>query len=50
MENSKGVSQKKKKKKKKNTLKLKLPHDPVIPLPGIYPAKMKTLIKEDTFS
>ena len=29
-------------------IKIKLPHDPVIPLLGIYPKKMKTLIQKDT--
>ena len=29
-------------------LKLELPHDPAIPLLGIYPEKRRTLIKKDT--
>ena len=28
--------------------KLELPYDPAIPLPGIYPEKMKTLTQKDT--
>ena len=28
-------------------LKIELPHDPVIPLLGIYPEKIKTLILKD---
>ena len=30
------------------TLKIELPYDPAIPLLGIYPEKMKTLIQKDT--
>jgi len=30
-----------------NKLKIKFPHDPIIPLPGIYPQKTKTLIQKD---
>ena len=29
-------------------LKIELPYDPAIPLLGIYPKKMKTLIRKDT--
>ena len=29
-------------------LKIELPHDPAIPLLGIYPEKMKTLIQKDS--
>ena len=29
-------------------LKIELPYDPAIPLLGIYPEKMKTLIQKDT--
>ena len=29
-------------------LKIELPYDPAIPLPDIYPEKMKTLIQKDT--
>ena len=29
-------------------LKIELPYDPAIPLLGIYPEKMKTLIRKDT--
>jgi len=29
-------------------LKIKLPYDPTIPLLGIYPKKMETLIRKDT--
>ena len=29
-------------------LKIELPHDPAIPLLGIYPKKTKTLIQKDT--
>ena len=29
-------------------LKIDIPYDPVIPLMGIYPKKMKTLIQKDT--
>ena len=31
-------------------LKIKLPCDPAIPFLGIYPEKMKTLIRKDTFN
>ena len=37
-----------KKKKKKKTLKIELPYNPAIPLLGIYPKKLKTLIQKDT--
>ena len=29
-------------------LKIELPYDPAIPLLGVYPEKMKTLIQKDT--
>ena len=31
-------------------LKIELQYDPAIPLLGIYPEKMKTLIRKDTYS
>ena len=31
-----------------NKLKIELPYDPAIPLLGIYPVKMKTLIRKDS--
>ena len=37
-----------KKKNKKKTLKIELPYNPAIPLLGIYPEKIKTLIQKDT--
>ena len=30
-------------------LKIEIPYDPIIPLLGIYPKKMKTLIRKDIF-
>ena len=44
MENNMKVPQKKKKKK----LKIELSYDPAIPLLGMHPKKMKTLIQKDT--
>ena len=35
---------------KKKILKADLPHDPVIPLLGIFPKKTKTVISKDTCS
>ena len=43
MENNMKVPQKKKKK-----LKIELSYDPAIPLLGMHPKKMKTLIQKDT--
>ena len=31
-------------------LKIELPYDPAIPLLGIYPKEMKTLIQKDTYT
>ena len=31
-------------------LKIELPYDPTIPILGIYPEKMKTLIQKDTYT